>query len=593
MSIDRLHPTSPQLLGQYDVRPIELAQLLYIGSEEKDSQSSYTEGLQSLEATLWQERERTLSAPEQLRDPVRQGLIGTVIPSKEEDPTEKDALLMDRLSNTLISLTDFRNRADFVIWFTQKLNEPNPEQTLYLLQSLIHTACMLDIESYEQMMNIKEDIVSLLPLDTLGTCISVAKERDVVHANDITDRAFTLLNAQYQKLLETNIEKREIKQTELEDLYPDATELGHALLPWVNQQVANGSIPLEKGLQAMLNYLEMHNAQKIEDFIQSLLCIDGKAMDNLKMRAIEDQLIEANDEEKRQVIFDGLQETMNRELVDGLEVNHRERIGVDVETVWCAFETGAFGPFHRAHRRTAETIEELIQERQRMDKRFYGKFYIVPACSSRLHASVTSKPAEQIGALSKRIDSILLTTRHLPNTFVTTALGEEYATSGEHRMQIIHDGITNSIKEPYEDEPTPFNINIVRVSGTDKLWLYNESENKYILNTAIPDYKGPSIIKTRRRQLVLTLLNLQQIRDHDSQTTLILTPDSPKGSSSEALHKGDYTYFSIVALAIVNGYWDKKAISERMCLGYDEDEVFPVTIYGNDLKRRIQERLTA
>ncbi len=585
MLIDRLRPASQFVSQNPQATEFALVQDATIESKS----DKYKAQLQFLEQDLWKERARKTSTPERLQDLVGLSLTGFIVPSKSEDPTEKDAQLMESLVYTMTSLTDIRNCNIFEQWFHEKMTGESAKPTLYLLQSLIHTICLLDIDSYEQLTNVMGCPGSVLPLDTLMSCISYAKQNGNINPNNDTDRAGKLLSAQYQKVMEP---RNEIT----ENNYPDASKLGNALLPWINQQVIEGSVPFDKGLQAMLNYLEMHNAQNIDGFVQSLLDIDQETFYYLKKRAIEEQIIKAEEEERRQVVYEGLQETATRSYIDGNELYYPDLIGEGVKTLLCFVETGAFAPFHLAHNRTAVTVEELIKEKIKSSNgNISGLSYLVPACSSQLHARVSGKPAEQLGNLCERVNSIYLTTRGLQYTYVTTTLGEEQAKSGDEKMQIIRGGIEDTITQSYgldKKEELPFAIKIIRVIGSDKLWTFDKNTQTYSLNVLKPEYKA-SLIKTRRKHLALTLLNLRQIRDMDNDATMVFTPDSPKGSSSEAIHKGDYTYFSLVTLAVENGYWDREAMQKRFRDGYQDDEIHSSTIYGKRLQARAHELLAA
>lgn len=547
---------------------------------EQELHLDFVKTLETLEASLGEGRERENSASEKLAKPLRRGLIGVDLPSLEKDPESKDTNLINGLSNILLSLTSPQTAETFVRWVSDKANEPNKSKTEYLLQSLLHFATLLDIDSYLQFTD-----SNILPLQVLATTTSMANPD-----NDGLQQACALFSAQFSGILSSTVNSEIVKDITVKPFAPDAQYLGTTLLTWVNAQVVTGQITLRKGLRAILNYLEMYEAQNIASF---LITLEHKYGDDdsyikLKKRAIEYHVVSPTSEEINQVEREGLQQTVQRGFIDATEISHQ--ISEEIDTVWCGFQTGAFGPYHRAHLHTSELIEELIYERSKADPHFFGVSCIVPAVSSESHTSRTDKSASQVGALARRIDSILLTIRNLKITHVTTKVNEELAKNSIDRINIIKTGIQSFIQKRCTHRPK---IETSRIYGTDKiLEVVDEKTGQCVVKVPQTEYLGPAIIKVRRQHLVGTLQNLHTIRKLYPQATIVLTPDIPKGSSSEAIQLEDDSYFSRVTLAIINGYWHQPEITIRDSEKPHEEAICSVTEYAQDLNSRIQKKIT-
>ncbi len=550
---------------------------------ERIIESEFKKSIQTLENALWEERNRKTSTPEQLADPIRRGLIGVVIPSLEEDPNSVDANLISGLSNTLLSLTDPETAALFVEWVSEKQKGSQKEQNEYLLQSLLHFSTLLDTNSYLQFTN-----SDLRPLETLSIA-ACAGDRQ----NPRFQQARTLFLAQYNNLLYS---RYIYPNTEIESIFnsqkPDARQLGEVLLPWVDQQVGNGEITLETGLRATLNYLEMYEAQNKDrflKFIEERYGLDNVYVQNIKKRAINHNLVRATPQEIEYVIDCGLKDIINNEKIDAADINYKDKIPNDTEEVLIAYATGAYGPPHIGHFYTDEVVEALMEEMMHANPKLYCQLVLAPTVSPEILEKKTSKSAAQIGSIIRRTECLFGLTRYLKHTHITTRWQQEFKDDPMKRIHTIQSRAIASMKDSWGGDQLPYNVKFVRVLGIDKLIHKNPQTGDYTLANLQEEYLVPSIVKVRRKYLSEALKHLLELRQRNPKTTIILTPDTSKGSSSEGVWSQDKTYFPLVELAIGNGDWDLEKINERTKKVGREQEVPSATEIYRNLQKRIRE----
>jgi hypothetical protein len=565
------------------------APIRFVETQEFESNIDFIQKLEGLEYALWQERRRSLSTPEQLADPIHTARLGLVIPSKEEDSTSTDAKLLTALFETLCALKDSQTQVCFVNWFSQKTQEVEAEQTLYLLQSLIYSATLLDLESYGKMMR-SDNIISIAPLDALDTCQQMLDSN-----NHSLSNATALFEAQYGNLL-NKASTTQISEEELLSYAPNAKELGSALLPWIDTQVTNGELSLEKGLRAVLNYIRMYSSSQTMEINALLELMQERYSNNstevqaVKDYAIEYNYISVNDEENERVIHSGLRSVAQKDIIDAAEIRFDQEPFTNIHTLYCDFLTGYVAPAHAGHRLTAEIIETLNEERSK-DPGVHGIFMVAPINSPKTLERQTGKPAAQVGSIEPRINLLVIVMRDLLNTYITTQMQEEFEDDPVRRLMTIKENFENFAKKTLGVESLPFQIIFERIYGSDK--ILKESENNvFTVYEPEPAYADiAAIVTPRRRQMVGLLKNFNEIHEKYPKATTILSPWIPRDSSSLAIRSGNFNSVSSAGMKYVDGNWYQQRIEERSKEVQSDEPIKSVTTYGKQLKQWIRKEI--
>lgn len=589
MTIERQRRINPfaSILKTRAIRNNEsTARDFYIDSSDStnfEPDPAFVEQMISLEYTLWNEKKEPDSITEQLSDPIRRAFIGIKIPSSEESRGAIEAEIVQTVSDTFASFADPETATNFNTWFNSRINGQHRQQACYFLQTLIHYATFLDFRSYKQITRTDEGQTTLLPLDTLLTCVA-----DLNGTDKGINQAHALMWAQYSNILNAN---PLMLDYEMNEPHPDAAHLGTALLAWVDQPIKAKGMSLEQRLHAILNYLEMYEAENKERFFEFLERKYGKAnidVQKVKSRAIDHNLIKAPKAESDAVIESGLRQIVETDKVDAAEINYKDLIPPNTETVLFVYRTGAHGPGHIGHLYTDEVAEKLMEEMMATNPGLYCQLVLAPTKEPQKLTHKTAKTAGQIGGINERVECLFGLTRNLKRTYITTRLQEEFPDDPMKRIATIQERAIASMKKSLGVDKLPFSVRFVRVFGIDKILNLQQNPTACPVREPSEEYLGPAIVKVRRKYLPDTIKYLDTIREKYPKAVIILTPDTPKGSSSEAIHRQDYTYFPLVELAIGNGNWDLEKIREREASNQVEDEhINSATIIYLNLRNKI------
>jgi hypothetical protein len=591
MILERFYPH--QYIGQYWAVETtdKSASLDFIQSLEQTADPNYILYLENLRESLWEEKERPLSTPDQLSNLTRRALIGVRTLSKEDDPTLRDARMMTHLTDTFVSFTDLSKQTDFVNWFT-KSSETNSEKSEYFLQTLLHYATLLDLESYAKITTSENGRISLLPLDTLTTCMDIVSKTHSGQTSDGLSIAYQLFDSQYKNLLDdVPIQYTEIESIDTFTKYaPDATELGFILLSVVEKQVTEGSITLEKGLRALLNYIQMHEAQDVDKFFKQLESRYGShnsALISMRKRAIELNTLKTSTEETRQVEDEGIQQVANKKVVDARDLDYSQRIPEHTKVLLCGLWTGSFSPFHIGHLNSTEVWDEIVQEQMQLQQGFYGILHIAPIPSVDALAQVKTytKSSAQVGDLRHRIWCMISSLRHLNTIELTTQMQPDYLPNPLDRILTTQYNIEEAISSSYNlpIDQLPFIMKPIRIVGVDK--FIKQIDGVFMVREPEPALaEVDTLAMGRRGHLGGTLLNLLQIHENYTRASVVLGPWKPRDSSTLAIESGDFSSVPRVEALIMNGYFSKEQIKRRERDGSIDNERISVTQIDEELK---------